>query len=178
MIVTIKLKPMDKNDLGYCARKFGLPLPPSVAGMGMHLHTILESVAMRALQTRLDNQDWAIQLHCIQLLSEDNYQHIHTLRVEGTVTDFPKTIAKLIPLFQDVMRQVPQMQPAMEMLEIIGEDLQPTLEQVSFIRDAQKMTKIAGIIVRENREKLCKFFNELLVQKEIPVHITAISVTE
>ena len=72
MIATIKLKPLDRYDLANSVRIFGLPLPPLIVGVGMHFHTTIESIAMNPLQSYLDNNDWAVQLHSLQLLSEDN----------------------------------------------------------------------------------------------------------
>ncbi|MBR0415088.1 MAG: hypothetical protein IJI67_08460 [Clostridia bacterium] len=144
----------------------------------MHFYTTIERIAMNPLQSYLDNNDWAVQLHSLQLLSEDNYQHIHALRVEGSVTDIPKTIMKVLPFLQEEMRGDPEMQSTLEILDIIGEDLQPTVELAPFVQKPEKMAKIAGIIVREDREKLCERFNDLLLEKGIPVVIEAIHITE
>ena len=94
------------------------------------------------------------------------------------MTDIPKTIMKVLPFLQEEMRGDPEMQSTLEILDIIGEDLQPTVELAPFVQKPDKMAKIAGIIVREDQKKLCERFNELLLEKGIPVVIEAIHITE
>lgn len=178
MVVTMESKPIDKYILANLVRTFGLPVPPLMMGLGMAFHQKLESIGMKAIQSYLDNNGWYVQLHSLELLSDDNYQHIYALRVEGTVTDYPKTIAKMMPFLKEKLRKEPQMETALEILDIIGDDLEPTLEQAALFHHAQKMTKMAGMIVRETQDKLCEHLNQLLAQNEIPVEITAIRISE
>ena len=178
MVVTIEFKGIDKELQANLMRSIGLSAPPMVIGLRTFFQEEVENKIMRVIQSYLNRNGWHVQLHSLKLHSDDNYRYIDALRVEGTVTDYPKTIAKLMPFVKEELRKEPQKEMALELLDIIGNDLEPTLEQAALFHHAQKMTKMAEVIVRENQKKLCAHFNEWLDQNDIPGIITAICISE
>ena len=174
MVIQAEFQPIDRRTLSLAGASFGLPLPSFVVDLGMFLRAPVESMALKAFQSYLHKNGWALQLHNLALLSDDNYLHINGLRVECTVTDYPKLIAKILPLLQKAWANDPQKQPVLEVLDIIGDDLQPSLKGLCFLQNEEKMAGILGVLLRENQSELCERFHALFVQKQIPIRLTEI----
>lgn len=174
MKLKVLIQPVDITNLSASVMDINFHIPAFLMKGALRFKPQLESAAAGIARTSLQKKGIDLQLDNFELLIDPKNNMVEGCIVSFGDIDYPQLASTLLPEAKIMLADRPDMQPVLEIIELLGQDTDTITRDTLDIIGPERTEQLLQILMTAYNDRVCKAINQQLNKKQDKIKITEI----